>query len=60
MIITCSCICCNLEPLECIHSDPNAWWMGQIMKYLFKFKPFFTKRIENIKKEISFVDPIVG
>ena len=48
------------EPLECCHGDPNAWWMGQIMKYFVKPQSWVKMEITEAKKKIGFSHPIIG
>ena len=42
------------------HSAPNAWWIGQIVKYLFRLKPWVINEINKVKEAINFTHPIVG
>ena len=43
-----------------LHGNPFAWWMGQILKYLTRPQPTLTELIEQKKKTLGFVHPIVG
>ena len=50
-----------IETLESLqHTDPNAWWMSQIVKYFFRLKPWVLDEISNAKEVINVTHPIVG
>ncbi|KAL3873263.1 hypothetical protein ACJMK2_036400 [Sinanodonta woodiana] len=42
------------------HGDPPAWWIGQFVKYLFKFQPSTQKAIEEGIKKLNWTTPIAG
>ncbi|XP_069942069.1 alpha-(1,6)-fucosyltransferase-like [Cherax quadricarinatus] len=43
-----------------LHGNPGVWWMGQFIKYFFKFQPNMQETISKTEKSIQFEHPIVG
>lgn len=51
----------DLEPrLSRLHGDPIVWWIGQILKYLFKPQPKTREFLTKYGEKIGFQKPIVG
>ncbi|KAL1455011.1 hypothetical protein WDU94_009137 [Cyamophila willieti] len=51
----------DLEPrLSRLHGDPIVWWIGQILKYLFKPQPKTREFLNKYGEKINFQKPIVG
>lgn len=51
----------DLAPqLTRLHSEPIVWWVGQMMKYLFRFQPKTQAFIDAGIKTLGFKKPIVG
>lgn len=42
------------------HGNPAVWWIGQFVKYLFRFQPETEAIIESRSKKLGFRKPIVG
>ncbi|XP_045593798.2 alpha-(1,6)-fucosyltransferase [Procambarus clarkii] len=40
--------------------DPAAWWVGQFIKYVFKFQPYMQEIFKTAEKAVHFQHPIVG
>ncbi|KAK8735422.1 hypothetical protein OTU49_005381 [Cherax quadricarinatus] len=43
-----------------LHGHPGVWWVGQFIKYLFRFQPYMQEMIDKTEKSIQFQHPIVG
>ncbi|CAK8682859.1 unnamed protein product [Clavelina lepadiformis] len=48
------------ERIEVLHDDPNLWWIGQIMRYLFRPSHWITDKVQQIKQKINLVHPYVS
>ncbi|CAK8681755.1 unnamed protein product [Clavelina lepadiformis] len=48
------------EKIEFLHDDPNMWWIGQIMGYLLRPKPWISVRVQQIKKKLNLTHPYVS
>ncbi|CAK8681765.1 unnamed protein product [Clavelina lepadiformis] len=47
------------EKVEFLHDDPKMWWIGQIMGYLLRAKPWISVRVQQIRKELNLTHPYV-
>ncbi|XP_076818652.1 alpha-(1,6)-fucosyltransferase-like isoform X2 [Clavelina lepadiformis] len=45
------------EKIVKLHNDPNVWWIGQIMRYLFRVQPWVMKIAEDIKEKFQIKHP---
>ncbi|CAK8685962.1 unnamed protein product [Clavelina lepadiformis] len=45
------------EKIVKLHNDPNVWWIGQIMTYLFRVQPWVMKIAEDIKEKFQIKHP---
>ena len=43
-----------------LSGDPSAWWIGQIIKYLIRYKSETRKVLEKAENDLGFGHPIVG
>ncbi|KAK8735420.1 hypothetical protein OTU49_005381, partial [Cherax quadricarinatus] len=43
-----------------LHGRPGVWWVGQFVKYLFRFQPNIKEMLKKKEKSIQFQHPIVG
>ncbi|XP_018333907.1 alpha-(1,6)-fucosyltransferase [Agrilus planipennis] len=43
-----------------LHGDPQVWWVGQFLKYLFRPQEATERLLNEAAKSMSFVKPIVG
>ena len=48
------------ERINRFSGDPSAWWIGQIIHYLFRYQPKTRKVIDQAKENMNFRQPIVG
>ncbi|XP_076818653.1 alpha-(1,6)-fucosyltransferase-like [Clavelina lepadiformis] len=48
------------EKIVKLHNDPNVWWIGQIMRYLFRVQPWVMKIAEDIKEKFQIKHPYVS
>ena len=49
-----------LSKIKKFHTDPFAWWNGQLFLYLMRFSVNFKKVVAQVRKEIEFEDCCVG
>lgn len=49
-----------VEELQRFHSDPLAWWLGQIALYLLRPNERMKAYLAKKEKDIRFKKPIVG
>ncbi|CAK8681770.1 unnamed protein product [Clavelina lepadiformis] len=50
----------NTQKIEFLHDDPNMWWIGQIMGYLLRPKPWISVRVQQIREELNLTHPYVS
>jgi glycoprotein 6-alpha-L-fucosyltransferase len=51
----------DLAPrLERLFGEPQAWWLGQVEKYLFRLTGETDQHIKKIAEDLGFKNPIVG
>ncbi|CAH1787662.1 unnamed protein product [Owenia fusiformis] len=43
-----------------LHQSPALWVIGQLMGYLIQPSPSFSQQLEDLKRAIGFVHPIIG
>ncbi|CAK8682849.1 unnamed protein product [Clavelina lepadiformis] len=48
------------EKIKVLHDDPNSWWIGQIMRYVFRPKPWVTDKVQQIKRKLNLTRPYVS
>ncbi|XP_076810544.1 alpha-(1,6)-fucosyltransferase-like isoform X3 [Clavelina lepadiformis] len=48
------------EKVEFLHDDPNMWWIGQIMGYLLRPRPWISFRVQLIKRKLNLNHPYVS
>ncbi|CAK8681863.1 unnamed protein product [Clavelina lepadiformis] len=48
------------EKGEFLHDDPNMWWIGQIMGYLLRPRPWVSVRLQQIKRKLNLYHPYVS
>ncbi|KAK4887850.1 hypothetical protein RN001_004121, partial [Aquatica leii] len=46
--------------LKIIHGNPIVWWIGQILKYVWKLQPRTTRYINNQMERFGIEHPFVG
>ena len=57
---SCDNILLSADDLKRFHSDPDVWWIGQIVKHVTRVRPWLMKKLKNFKKASKFASPIVG
>ena len=51
----------DLVPLvEPLHEDPELWWVGQVLLYLFRLQPRVAAQLEDEYRKENFQTPSVG
>ncbi|XP_076800031.1 alpha-(1,6)-fucosyltransferase-like isoform X1 [Clavelina lepadiformis] len=45
------------EKVVKLHNDPNVWWIGQIMRYLFRGQPWVMEIVQDIKEKFQMKQP---
>ncbi|KAK4887719.1 hypothetical protein RN001_003990 [Aquatica leii] len=49
-----------VDRLKTIHGNPIVWWIGQILKYVWKLQPITTAYINHYMKKFEIKYPFVG
>ncbi|CAK8682865.1 unnamed protein product [Clavelina lepadiformis] len=48
------------EKLKLLHDNPNLWWIGQIIGYLFRPRPWMVDKVQQITKNLNLTHPYVS
>ncbi|CAK8682848.1 unnamed protein product [Clavelina lepadiformis] len=48
------------ESVEVLHDDPHLWWVGQIMRYVFRLRPWIVGKVEQITEKLNLTQPYVS
>ncbi|CAG5125709.1 unnamed protein product, partial [Candidula unifasciata] len=48
------------QELSILHGNPSVWWIGQLVRYIFRLKPNLLEEVISRGKKAGFTNTIVG